>query len=141
MSVQPSKSNGGSKAKAGGSSARKKSVPASGAQASAAAKRQLQQQQQLAGRSQNLSQLYQQQQVTAVAAPGYPLVPGAPEHFEKIDYEQKKELASLIQNAVEPMQSQAINLIRAAHPELVTVRVITFPQLRCESFSLTLRLS
>lgn len=41
------------------------------------------------------------------------------DYFEKIDYEQKKDLATQIQNAVEPMQSDAINLIRTSRPDLV----------------------
>lgn len=41
------------------------------------------------------------------------------DYFEKIDYEQKKDLATQIQNAVEPMQSNAINLIRNSRPDLV----------------------
>ncbi|WAR56945.1 hypothetical protein PtB15_7B798 [Puccinia triticina] len=41
------------------------------------------------------------------------------DYFEVIDYEQKKDLAAQIQNAVEPMQSDAINLIRNSRPDLV----------------------
>ncbi|POW22586.1 hypothetical protein PSHT_01011 [Puccinia striiformis] len=60
---------------------------------------------------------------------GYPLPPALPsagikqppraDYFEAINYEQKKDLAIQIQNAVEPMQSDAINLIRNSRPDLV----------------------
>lgn len=43
----------------------------------------------------------------------------SPDYYEVIDYEQKKDLANQIQNAVEPMQSDAINLIRVSRPDLV----------------------
>jgi hypothetical protein len=43
------------------------------------------------------------------------------EYFEPIDYEQKTDLALQIQNAVEPTQSDAINLIRNSRPDLVAV--------------------
>ncbi|KAG0151358.1 hypothetical protein CROQUDRAFT_539761 [Cronartium quercuum f. sp. fusiforme G11] len=139
VSARPTKLNGGPKAKTG---PRKKSTPASaGGPQSAVGKQNLLQQQQLAERQQAHSQLYQQQQAqaaavaaataaTAAAATNYHVAPvqaqAASEYFEKIDYEQKKELATLIQNAVEPMQSEAINLIRAAHPDLVTVCIFFF---------------
>ncbi|KAH9819205.1 hypothetical protein DFH28DRAFT_887003 [Melampsora americana] len=126
-----SKSNG---TKAKGPGGRKKSIPGSAGAVPATAKRPIAQQ--LQERAQTHSQLYQQQQAQQAAlasnaaifapnahAPGYhgPSSQHEPEYFEKIDYEQKKDLATMIQNAVEPMQSEAINLIRNAHPDLVTV--------------------
>lgn len=114
-----SKSNG---TKAKGAGGRKKSIPGSAAALPGSAKRPIAQQ--LQERAQNHSQLYQQQQAqqAALSSNAAMFAPNArePEYFEKIDYEQKKDLATMIQNAVEPMQSEAINLIRNAHPDLVT---------------------
>lgn len=42
--------------------------------------------------------------------------------FDVISYDQKKELATKIQEAQEPMQSNAIQLIRDSRPDLVSVR-------------------
>ncbi|KNZ62313.1 uncharacterized protein VP01_1287g2 [Puccinia sorghi] len=60
----------------------------------------------------------------AATAPPAPTSAGkksssASDYYEVIDYEQKKDLANQIQNAVEPMQSDAINLIRTSRPDLV----------------------
>lgn len=127
--ARASKSNGGSKPKGTAAGARKKSVAASAVTNPAAAKRQILQQQQLQERQQHHSQLHQQAQAAAAANATIFLPPSRePEFFEKIDYEQKKDLATMIQNAVEPMQSEAINLIRSAHPDLVTVRSIRCTQ-------------
>ncbi|KAA1120286.1 hypothetical protein PGTUg99_006477 [Puccinia graminis f. sp. tritici] len=64
-------------------------------------------------------ELYQPPPSTAASLPPVPPSAGTAQDFEPIDYEQKKDLALQIQNAVEPTQSDAINLIRNSRPDLV----------------------
>lgn len=54
------------------------------------------------------------------------LGPDAPEYFEILDYEQKRELAQCIMNSVDSMPSQVFDLLRAAYPDLINVRVVKF---------------
>ncbi|CAH7676027.1 Bromodomain-containing protein, partial [Phakopsora pachyrhizi] len=97
-------------------------------QVSGAAKRQLQPHEQLIERQNEHRQQINQQKMMAASLDGSSTTvtlqkakaASVDDYFVKIDYEQKKDLATQIQNAVEPMQSDAINLIRNSRPDLVS---------------------
>ncbi|MBW0490891.1 hypothetical protein O181_030606 [Austropuccinia psidii MF-1] len=118
-----SKSNGASlnrsKSAAGAGGARRKSS----AQTPASAKRLSQPPEQFVDRQQVMqAPIYSPAPDVSTSAPPISNSArglGSDDYFEKIDYEQKKDLATQIQNAVEPMQSDAINLIRNSRPDLV----------------------
>jgi hypothetical protein len=118
-SAKPKQANGGARRKSAGSAM------------TPAAKRQSQslEQQTLPGQPDQPEHVHVPHQLVPPAAATLPPITpstgtqgfSGSDYFEKIDYEQKKDLATQIQNAVEPMQSDAINLIRNSRPDLVAV--------------------